>query len=260
MTIYYTNEGNQKDGFGAQYQRIVYTILYCKLHKLNFIYTPFTSMEHNYDNDKIFIQKKENLINLINHYPIITYEIENNNKINILHFNEIRYYIEDNLTYILKSNEINEIRNIFWSNKNKNNFFNKNINVAIHIRRPNIHDIRIDGSDTPDTYYLNIINTIYNNNINLLSDNNKLIFNIYSQGDIDSFKLYKEFIDNNTKNTEIIFNINESIEKTFIEMVKSDILVLSRSSFSYVAALLNEGTIYYQQFWHKPSNDWIIIN
>ena len=38
----------------------------------------------------------------------------------------------------------------------------------------------------------------------------------------------------------------------------SDILVTSASSFSYSAALLNNGEIYYKPFWHPPMNNWII--
>ena len=36
-------------------------------------------------------------------------------------------------------------------------------------------------------------------------------------------------------------------------------LVTSRSSFSYVAALLSEGRVYYFPFWHLPSPRWICV-
>ena len=257
MKIYYTNDGNQKDGFGAQYQKIIYTILYCKFNNLEFIYTPFSNMEHNYDNDTNFIQKKENLINLINHFPVITNEIKNNNKINTLFFNDIRDFIENNITDILQSDQIKEIRNIFWENKNRNIIFdNNNIHIGIHIRRPNVQDNRLDGSDTPHNYYLKVINLIYNKY--KIITNKKLVFHIYSQGNSNDFIIYKNILDINTNNTEVVYHLNESIEKTFIEMVKTDVLILSRSSFSYIAAFLNEGEIYYQPFWHKPSNHWHI--
>jgi hypothetical protein len=39
----------------------------------------------------------------------------------------------------------------------------------------------------------------------------------------------------------------------------SDILVMSKSSFSYSAALLNENIVYYpKDFWHKKASHWII--
>lgn len=32
----------------------------------------------------------------------------------------------------------------------------------------------------------------------------------------------------------------------------------SRSSFSYAAAILSDGVIYYQPFWHPPGDKWIV--
>ena len=45
---------------------------------------------------------------------------------------------------------------------------------------------------------------------------------------------------------------------TFMGMVNSNILVTSASSFSYIAAFLNEGEIYYKKFWHPPMEKWIV--
>ena len=41
-------------------------------------------------------------------------------------------------------------------------------------------------------------------------------------------------------------------------MVSSRILIISKSSLSYVAALISDGEIYYKRFWHNPRKDWII--
>jgi hypothetical protein len=41
-------------------------------------------------------------------------------------------------------------------------------------------------------------------------------------------------------------------------LATADILVMSRSSFSYVAAILNRnGIIFYHPFWHSPPSSWI---
>ena len=34
-----------------QYQKIVQTYIFCKMHNLNFVYEPLEIVEHNYDND-----------------------------------------------------------------------------------------------------------------------------------------------------------------------------------------------------------------
>ena len=75
------------------------------------------------------------------------------------------------------------------------------------------------------------------------------MFHIYSQGNEESF--------NNYKNDDTILHINEDVCKTFLGLVAANILVTSSSSFSYCAALLSDGEIYYKQFWHTPRKDWI---
>jgi hypothetical protein len=40
----------------------------------------------------------------------------------------------------------------------------------------------------------------------------------------------------------------------------ADILVIGKSSFSYVAGLYNTNTVYYFNFWHSPLNNWINVD
>ena len=40
-------------------------------------------------------------------------------------------------------------------------------------------------------------------------------------------------------------------------LVSAEILVTSASSLSYTSALLSYGEIYYKQFWHPHSKEWI---
>jgi hypothetical protein len=47
-------------------------------------------------------------------------------------------------------------------------------------------------------------------------------------------------------------------EDAFNGLVFADALVTSASSFSYVAAMLTDGVVYYKHFWHKPSMKWIV--
>ena len=63
--IYYTNI-SVKDGFGSQYQKIIQTYIVCKDNNLKFVYNPLDFVEHNYENDKDYNKKLEELINLKN--------------------------------------------------------------------------------------------------------------------------------------------------------------------------------------------------
>lgn len=58
------------DGFGSQFQTIIYSVIYAELNNKTYVYTPFKNMEHNYDNDPHFITKKEWLINFLDNFKV----------------------------------------------------------------------------------------------------------------------------------------------------------------------------------------------
>ena len=238
MNTIYCNP-KRSDGFGAQFQNIIWTYIYCKINNYEFYYQAFSKIEHNYDNDKFFIKKKEDFINFLNSFKLADSNISELNT-------KICYnFIEKNINTDDFINNLNVIKNIFY--KNKINPFNNNyLNIAIHIRRPNKCDNRIEGANTENSYYLNIINYLLKKYCI-----KSIKIHIFSQGNIDSFKDFER--DN------VIFHLNESIEKTFLSFCFANILVTSASSFSYTAALLNNNEIYYTKFWHLPFNNWNII-
>jgi len=240
----YTTTEIYNDGFGAQYQRIISYYIYSKYNNLIFHYRPFDKIEHNYDNDEQFINKKEEFINLKNN--LINYD-PNKYNYNIKDVWCIYNYIDKNINEYYQSEHMEFIKDCFWKNKDKKYFKNDKINVAVHIRRQNNNDYNnFDPSlrSLPDTKYLNIINIIRNRH------KTNLLFHIYSQGNITDFDKFK--------NEDVVLHIDTDIEDTFIGLVAADILITSKSSFSYVAALLSNGIIYYNPFWHPPLNKWII--
>ena len=87
------------------------------------------------------------------------------------------------------------------------------------------------------------------NNIREKHKDKEIMFHVYSQGDL------KNFID--LENQDVKFYINYDIIETFKGLVAANVLVISPSSFSYTAALLSDGEIYYKPFWHNPKNNWI---
>ena len=55
------------------------------------------------------------------------------------------------------------------------------------------------------------------------------------------------------------WHLNTCAIEAFDRLVRADILVTAKSSFSYVAALLNPNIIVYESFWHKPMTHWNVI-
>lgn len=230
---------DRDDGFGAQFQTIIYSVIYAESKDLEFVYTPFKKMEHNYDQSPNFLPEKERLINFIDNFAI------NKGKSLICDAGILIHWFEHNLISCANSPALRKVKEIFRANKNRNHYFNdENFNIAIHIRRHNPHDNRINGTDTPDYIFLNIINKL-----RIVYAAKKPLFHIYSQGNNENFKKFNA--------PDLILHLNESVEDTFIPLVLADVLVTSRSSFSYVAAILSEGTVYYMPFWHPPLPGWL---
>lgn len=235
--MYLTNF-ERDDGFGAQLQTIIFTAFFCELKGLEFIYSPLKAIAHNYNNDPDFVIKKENFLNLSSAFrtidqvtdcPPAPYDI----------FQEV----ENNLEFCLQGENIKKIKNCI----RKNNSFNLEgvLNIAVHVRRRNQHDnndLNSVNYYSEDSYFLNVMNFIRE------TDNQRKIFHIYSQGNLEDFK--------NFEAEDTVFHLNEEIEKTFLGMITANILIMSRSSLSYTAALLSEGTIYYLSFWHNKAPHW----
>ncbi len=244
MSEFYTTI-KMYDGFGAQYQKIVQTYIYCKMNNLNFAYSPIDSIEHNYENDVTYVNKLEKTMNLENNIV----NVDKNMVLHRIEFPIVREFSEKNIDICCESEHMKFIKDCFWGNKEKDYFKNDKLNVAIHIRRANLHDKGLAGQrvTTPNSYYLNIMNKIREK----YKDKDKqVLFHIYSQGD------ETKFID--LVNSDVKMYLNYDIIESFIGMVAADILVTSPSSLSYVAALISDGEIYYKKFWHNPRKNWII--
>lgn len=242
----YLYSPEKNDGFGAQYQCIIFTILCAEFNNKEFVYKDIKTICHNYDNNENHVKKLVDFMNLKNNYLNIN-DI-NINDIFESNIDDIYCVVENNINiYTSNNSSMNKIKKCFWENKDKNHFKNDKINIAVHIRRPNKIDIELNNNrNISDDYYLKIINLIRND-----KKDKELLFHIYSQGSIENFECYK--------NNDVVLHIDEEITSTFTGLVAADKLVTSASSFSYTAALLTDGEVYYLPFWHKPKKEWYVL-
>ena len=245
------------DGFGAQYQNVIWTYMYCKANGFGFYYTPFFKMDHNYNGDPEFLEKKERFINVRDHFPnstplkpLVLYQdrhIERNEFAECveLHTPDCNEYIEAHLNDEGMAEHIEVFQKLL--HKDKPRVFEENaFHIAVHIRRTNSHDVVTYPIIKDDNYYLGIIDSLRKK-----YKQRKTYVHIYSQGLSESFQRYKT--------SGCILHLNDNVEDTFLALTQADALVTSRSSFSYIAAFLNQNEIYYTPFWHTPLKHWNVL-
>lgn len=245
-----TNPNLMNDGFGQNFKMIIYSLFYSEINSLKYIYNPFEIIEHNYNLDPDFIEKKENLINFRSHFE--KYD-EKDKNVKVLSVFQLLTFFEKNFDKFQDSITLQIVKKKFM--ENKTNPFDKNfVNVAIHIRRMNKDDIKrvhskeniiLRGMDVPDEIYHQIIEYF-------TSQIKNLRIHIYSQGNIENFYIFN-------KHNNVVFHIDESIEDTFTSMVFANILVIAPSALSYTAALISNNIIHYIECCHKPLSHWNII-
>jgi tetratricopeptide (TPR) repeat protein len=260
------------DGFGAQFQRFIWTCIYAEeCEDATFIYRTPTKIAHNYNDDPQFISKLETLMNMkpyYTNYADVTAEnaklIEagrNEQVIEILtpHFYDIFNYIEKNIDACMKSKSMARIKEHYWRNKDRPNERARiyrtdgsggyTHHLAAHIRRPNCDDTRPNGGEEyTNAYYIRSFLTIREK-----YPNKRIQFHVYSQGTDDKFA---DLLAHDIIGRDIILHLNESNEDTYLGMTLADILVTSASSYSYSAAFFCDGDIYYTKFWHTPCSWW----
>jgi FkbM family methyltransferase len=247
------------DGFGAQFHQLLASFMVCEDQGYEYVYRDIESMEHNYENDPLFERKIENLMSIPSFYRNYS-SLTCDEKQRVQEWNtDVFATFEANLDRYLEHPFRKTLQSWFWSNKTedeKNLLSKETFNVAVHIRRPTIHDDAPRGV-IPDEVYINLMKMIriqYQKEVENKRANKPIVFHIFAQG---QQTVLKEKIRNAFLNDNLIqYHLDEEIGQTFMKMVKADNLILSESSLSYSAALLSDGIIFYFPFWHRSASKW----
>jgi hypothetical protein len=261
------------DGFGAQFQRFIWTCIYAEEYEESqFVYRSPKQIAHNYNDDPQFITKLEELMNMKSNYLNYNDAINSDSTIEILtpDFYDIFNYVDKHIDTCMKSKSMERIKEHYWRNKDRTSerlrlyripspsasdttTTKYTHHLSVHIRRPNCDDTRPNGGEEyTNEYYIRSLLNIRETYLNRDSKN-RIQYHIYSQGTEDKFAdLCKHAIIGD----DIMMHLNDTNEDTFIGMTLADILVTSASSYSYTAAFLCDGDIYYTEFWHKPCSWW----
>jgi hypothetical protein len=120
--------------------------------------------------------------------------------------------------------------------------------IAVHVRRGDVTPCRDknQGYDRylPNLHYRNLIDQYYQPGARVV---------IFSQ--TTSHESFEEFSD---KGYEV--SLDDELDKIWRTIVTADVVILSRSSFSLIPAVVARGTVIYTPFWHYPIRDWVRVD
>jgi len=157
---------------------------------------------------------------------------------------------------------MNEIIDKFYKTKARENdkliYSKDNFNIAIHVRRGDI----VQGQESNNQNILmrwqtnEYFETVLSKVIEKIKPIKPIAIYLFSQGDRKDFSVFEQF-------ENIHFCLDLDAQNSFLHMVYADLLITSKSSFSYKPALLNKGIkVCPRNFWHgyPETKDWILVD
>ncbi len=145
------------------------------------------------------------------------------------------------------------------------------LNIAVHVRRGDINvgnssDSNLKKRWLDNDYFENVLENVIkkiseDDNFAALTGKKgcKPAFYIFSQGSESDFESFRRF----AKDGELHFCLDMEDKASFLHLVRADVLITSRSSFSYKPALISDGIrICPPGFWHDYPNDahWFVAD
>ncbi len=269
------SDGVGTEGIGAMAQYQIHAYAISKINNIKYAFFGFKNFQH-YQNNLVtqqqFCEDINNFFNFpneLNNNVYDVYELSSISNISLLkeqfknHDRDIVLELPSSLimphadSNIHNENYTNHIKNLRKNLyiKEDKKYFDKNTkNIAIHIRVKNNFDICNSQSRE---YFLEsdkykILN-ILSQSIKKFFNNEKVSIHVYSQGLIENF----EFINIlKNENIQIIFHIEEYPIISLYHMIESDLLIMSNSSFSYIAHLFsNNICLTRKSFYHNTCNE-----
>lgn len=252
------------DGPGAQAQAVMSTMLYARESGMDYVHTPFSSLSHNDRNEADWEKRWEEFFNLGQGEPLLSdvispvmdiLRVDNPDDLalrgNTLYVVQHCHAYADQYPdgYLKLAGTL--IEKYRGSDKTGLRLYQdpECLNISVHMRRGDVSKdanwFRFTGNDFMAALLGNIVSTLDKAKI-------RHAIHLYSQGSPDDFGKLAAM--------NICFHLDECEFSTFHNLVSSDMLVMSKSSFSYSAALLAGGVVMYEPFWHSPLSSWVIAD
>lgn len=160
---------------------------------------------------------------------------------------EVLRYGQSIIDEIYQQKYLIDLKNNF--NFNQQYFSNQELNISLHIRSINPEDIMFQDCreyyDKDNNFkYINLIN-----HLKKVCNNEKANLHIYSQGEDKNFSNILHCEEDDFK---VTLHLNQNPISDIYHMCHSDLFIMSNSSFSWIAHLLNYNpTLVRDNFWHS---------
>lgn len=224
---------NNAEGFGAMYQGLIFGFAHCKKNNIKYLHTKLTTIHHGAN-----VKLANELIGM-NHY-----EPANNNTPKLDYNRDI--WGREDIDNLLTTDILKEIRD------NYNGYESLKEVVCIHIRRGDLiknnphYQKRWDDLEQ----YIPVIEYFkkeYGYKIVICSESNRKKLSLLTD-------MFPDIEVNNMNTLD-----------TFKFMTNCKVLFIARSSFSYVAGMLNKNIVYAnaidkKRWWHHRLQSWKLID
>lgn len=266
-TCYYSARPNPEAGIGHQIANWIAGYWYAKQYRLKFAHIPFSTSTWDeilgFGNDETTVAELKNKGYKTRRLPLFD---ENNKKEVELNKKIIQSYAGEKVVFIAEQDQfyrnqygvMDELKKKFYSAPARKNdhliYSPDNFNIAIHVRRG---DIMADPSNPnlamrylSNDYFEKVLEQVVTN----LHTAKPIHIYFFSQGKPEDYPEFAKY-----KNLHWCLDMNA--QESFLHFVYADLLITSKSSFSYKPALLNNGIkVCPKNFWHGYPNtkDWIL--
>jgi hypothetical protein len=263
----YITYSKQTDGMGAQYQRIIGIICLAMKYDCQYLHSRIEQMEHLPQPCCEYLNNIEDFFQIQNHFAHMNHGLSfdiiidlDTNITEAILLQCKKMAVSKNILLIIhhaynmfdKNTQLYEIGMPFLHSIKKNielpEYNISGVKIAIHIRRGDVSLYMNADRYVPLDYFQKIINAL-----SILHKNAH--FFIFTEISPENAN---EFIDFQNENKNISLKMMTDIDTltTLEYLIKADVLVMSKSSFSYVAGLYNQNTVFYMDFWHAKLDRW----
>jgi hypothetical protein len=128
--------------------------------------------------------------------------------------------------------------------------------VAVHIRRGDVKQRGVNQFRwSPDSWYMDKIQKIRHQ----LPDADVHVFtSVDEDTDQESLYVWNNTVNHLTVHTDEEKNMaSHATMDAWAHFAQADIVILSRSSYGHVPAMLNTNCVIYQEYWNAPLDGWI---